>query len=168
MGWKGRLWDLFYVWRSPWDIGGPRPELVHLVRSGRLAPCRAIDLGCGSGENVIYLAQQGFSATGVDIAPRAIARARRSGRAAGVSPMFLVGDVTNLTGVEGPFDLLVDNGCFHSLFRSAARQSYVRTVMRLSRPDSRFFLRCFVREPGRSRLGRGNPGRRSERGRQPT
>ena len=152
MGWKGRLWDLFYLRRAPWDIGGPRPELVRLVESGRLEAGKAIDLGCGIGENVIYLAQQGFEATGVDISPRAIAKARRKGQAAGVSPTFLVGDVTKLTGVEGPFDLLVDNGCFHSLFRSAARQSYVRTVMRLSRPGSRFFLRRFVREPRRSRL----------------
>ena len=63
MGWWGRLWDLAYVWRSPWDIGGPRAELVRLVGSGELQPCRAIDLGCGAGENVIYLAQQGFDAT---------------------------------------------------------------------------------------------------------
>jgi hypothetical protein len=34
--------------------------LVRLVESGQLEPCRAIDLGCGIGENVIYLAQQGF------------------------------------------------------------------------------------------------------------
>lgn len=153
MGWWGRLWDLAYVWRTPWDIGGPRPELMRLVESGELDPGKAIDLGCGAGDNVIYLAQQRFEATGVDISPRAIAKARRKAEAAGVSPTFIVGDVANLTGVEGPFDLLVDNGCFHSLFGSAARQGYERTVMRLSRPGTRFFLRRFVREQRRSRLG---------------
>jgi SAM-dependent methyltransferase len=147
MGWWGRLWDLAYLWRAPWDIGGPRPELVRLVESGELEPCRAIDLGCGIGENVIYLAQQGFDATGVDISPRAIAKAQRKAQAAGVSPRFLVGDVTDLMGVEGPFDLLVDNGCLHSLFNSAARESYVRVVLRLTRPGSRYWLRCFVRAP---------------------
>ena len=44
---------------------------------------------------------------------------------------------------------MVDNGCFHSLFSSAARDSYVRTVLRLTRPGSRCLLRCFVRDPQR-------------------
>jgi SAM-dependent methyltransferase len=151
MGW-GRLWDLAYLWRAPWDIGGPRPELVRLVESGKLEPCRAIDLGCGIGENVIYLAQQGFDASGVDISPRAIAKARRKAEGAGVSPTFLVSDVTDLTGVEGPFDVVVDNGCLHSLFGSAAREGYVQTVLRLTQPGSCYFLRCFVR---RGRFGSG-------------
>jgi SAM-dependent methyltransferase len=128
------------------------------MESGKLEPCRAIDLGCGIGENVIYLAQQGFEVTGVDISPRAIAKARRKAQAAGVSPTFLVGDVTNLTGVEGPFDLVVDNGCLHSLFRSA-REGYVRTLLRLTRPGSRYFLRCFVRNSQqRFSLGLMRPG----------
>ncbi len=45
MGWLGRLWELFYLGPTPWGIGGPRPELVHLVERGKLEPCRAIDLG---------------------------------------------------------------------------------------------------------------------------
>jgi SAM-dependent methyltransferase len=118
------------------------------VESGKLEPCRAIDLGCGIGENVIYLARQGFDATGADISPRAIAKARRKAQAAGVSPTFLVGDVTNLTEVEGPFDLVVDNGCLHSLF-PAARDRYVSTLLSLTRPGSRLFLRCFIRDPRR-------------------
>jgi SAM-dependent methyltransferase len=152
MGWWLWLWDLAYLWRAPWDIGGPRPELVRLVESGELEPCRAIDLGCGIGENVIYLAQQGFDANGADISPRAIAKARRKAQAAGVSPTFLVGDVTDLTGVEGPFDLVVDNGCLHSLLGDRFREDYVRTVLCLTRPGSRYWLRCFVR---RGRFGTG-------------
>ncbi|MFB0537153.1 MAG: class I SAM-dependent methyltransferase [Anaerolineae bacterium] len=152
MGWWGRLWNLAYLGQAPWDIGGPRPELVRLVESGELEPCRTIDLGCGIGENVIYLAQQGFDASGVDISPRSIAKARRKAQAVGVSPTFLVGDVTDLAGVERPFDLLVDNGCLHSLFGSAAREGYVQTLLRLTRPGSRYWLRCFVR---RGRFGSG-------------
>ncbi len=149
MGWWGRLWNLAYLERAPWDIGGPRPELVRLVESGKLEPCRAIDLGCGIGENVIYLTQQGFEATGTDISSRAITKARRKAEMARVSPTFLVGDVTDLAEVEGPFDLVVDNGCFHSLFSSAAKEGYVRTLLRLTQPSSRYFLRCFVKDPRR-------------------
>ncbi|MBL7201233.1 MAG: methyltransferase domain-containing protein [Anaerolineae bacterium] len=55
--------------RMPWETG-PREELVGLVDSGRIAPCRAIDLGCGTGSNSIFLAQRGFEVTGVDLVPR--------------------------------------------------------------------------------------------------
>lgn len=144
----GWAWNLLYLGRAPWDIGGPRPELVRLVENGRLQPCRAIDLGCGIGENVIYLAQQGFDAVGVDIASRAIAKARRKAQAVGVSPIFLTGDVTDLKGIEGPFDLVVDNGCLHSLLRSGARERYVRTLLKLTRAGSFYWLRCFVKWGG--------------------
>ena len=143
-----RMWNLLYLWKTPWDIDGPRPELVRLVESGKLKPCRAIDLGCGEGDNVIYLAQQGFDVIGVDIASRGIAKARRKAKAAGVSPNFIVGDVTNLTGVEGPLDLVVDNGCLHSLlFNDEARKAYVHMLLRLTRPGTQYFLRCFVKDP---------------------
>ncbi len=147
MGWWERFWNLCYLGRAPWDIGGPRPELVRLVESGKLETCKTIDLGCGIGENVIYLVQQGFEVTGTDISPRVIAKARRKAQVAGVSPTFLVGDVTNLTGVEGPFNLVVDNGCLYSLFSSGARESYLWTVLCLTRPGSDYFLRCFIRDP---------------------
>ncbi|MFC1980165.1 class I SAM-dependent methyltransferase [Chloroflexota bacterium] len=107
MGLWAWLWNLGYLRQAPWDIGGPRPELARLVENGKLEPCRTIDLGCGIEENVIYLTQQGFEATGTDISSRAIAKAQRKAMTAKVSPPFLVGDVTDLAAVEGPFDLVV-------------------------------------------------------------
>jgi 2-polyprenyl-3-methyl-5-hydroxy-6-metoxy-1,4-benzoquinol methylase len=62
---------LYGRWRAPWDIG-PRRELVELVESGRLKPCRAIDLGSGTASNCVFLAQHGFEVTGVDFAQAAI------------------------------------------------------------------------------------------------
>jgi len=116
------------------------------VESGKLKPCRSIDLGCGIGENVIYLAKQGFDTGGVDISSRAIAKARHKAQAARVSPSFVVDDVSNLSGIEGPFDLVVDNGCLHSLVQRW-REGYVRAVLRLTHPDSWYLLRCFLRDP---------------------
>ena len=52
--------------KAPWDIG-PRDELVRLVENRSIQPGRAIDLGCGTGANAIFLAQYGFEVTGVDI-----------------------------------------------------------------------------------------------------
>ncbi|NIN65924.1 MAG: methyltransferase domain-containing protein, partial [Anaerolineae bacterium] len=79
-----RFYEFGYrYFRMPWELG-PREELVGLVESGRIAPCRAIDLGCGTGSNAIFLAQHGFEVTGVDFAASAIEKARRRADSCGV------------------------------------------------------------------------------------
>src|ERR1035437_2138035 len=72
----------------PWE-GGPRSELVELVRTGRLEPCRALDLGCGSGANAVFLAKHGFEVTGVDFAAAALDKADRLAKAAGVDVVWI-------------------------------------------------------------------------------
>ncbi|MGH7320729.1 MAG: class I SAM-dependent methyltransferase [Candidatus Rokuibacteriota bacterium] len=52
---------------------------MELVASGRLSPQafrRAIDLGCGSGANAIFLAEHGFDVSGVDFSPVALRKAQ--------------------------------------------------------------------------------------------
>ena len=137
---------LFYevgyrFFRMPWEMG-PREELVDLVESGRIAPCRAIDLGCGTGSNAIFLAQHGFDVTGVDYAASAIEKAQLMANGAGVRVHFVVDDLTNLQRVRGPFDFLVDYGTLDDL-RPADRDLYVRSVLPLAHPGSRYLLWCF-------------------------
>lgn len=139
------LWDLMYLRRAPWDMDAPRPELVDLIECRGLAPGRTIDMGCGTGDNAIYLAGNGFDVVGIDISGRAIAKARRKAATAGAAPRFLEGDVTRLGDFGEPFDLVVDNGCLHSLIDERARAAYVRGVARLTRAGSHVFLRGFVR-----------------------
>lgn len=79
----------------PYD-NGPDQQIVELVESGRILPCRAIDLGCGTGRNTLYLAQHGFQVTGVDFASSAIAKARKKAEAARLEAEFVVDDLTNL------------------------------------------------------------------------
>jgi SAM-dependent methyltransferase len=127
--------------RMPWDTG-PGEELVALVESGRLAPCRAIDLGCGTGSNAVFLAQHGFDVTGVDFAPTAIAKARRRAATAGVNVRFIVDDLTDLHNVQGTFGLLVDYGALDDL-RPGDRDLYVHNVLALTHPGTRYLLWCF-------------------------
>jgi len=127
--------------RMPWETG-PRDELVGLVERGRLAPCRAIDLGCGTGSNAIFLAQHGFDVTGVDFATVAIRKARRRARAAGVKVQFVIDDLTDLHKVRGTFDLLVDYGALDDL-RPGDRDLYVRNLLPLTHPGSQYLLWCF-------------------------
>ena len=81
------------------------------------APARALDLGCGTGADAVYLAGHGWQTTGVDFAPEAIAAARKKAADAGVDAAFVVGDASRLAdaGVRGPFDLLLDVGCYHTI-----------------------------------------------------
>lgn len=103
---------------KPWDSGVPPPKLVAAVEGPeRVTPGKALDLGCGTGTNCVYLAQHGWQATGVDFVPRAIAMARWKAEAAAVSPRLVVGDVTRLgsLGIGTGYGLLLDLGCFHSI-----------------------------------------------------
>jgi len=136
------FYDLVYrLGRAPWDIG-PRAELVNLVDSGRLTPCRVVDLGCGAGANSVYLAQRGFDVTGIDFSPVALAKAAARADTAGVTVRFVEGDLTALPGDLRPFDLLVDYGTLDDL-APAHRDRYVANVLPLAGPDARFLLWCF-------------------------
>jgi SAM-dependent methyltransferase len=129
---------VYQYFRAPWDIGARR-ELVSLVESGRIEPCRAIDLGCGAGANAIYLAQKGFEVTGVDYANAAIETARKRAMDAGVAINFIVDDLTNLQNVTGKFDFLLDYGVLDDL-RRQSRDLYLQNMLPLTRRGSRYML----------------------------
>ncbi len=136
------FYDTWYRFGTPPWVGGPRSELVQLVTNGTLKPGRAIDLGCGEGDNAIFLAEHGFEVTAIDFAPSAIAKAREKARKAGTAVDFRVDNLTQLRNVEGQFDLLVDYGTLDDLgFRQ--RADYVREVVPLARPGAHFLLWCF-------------------------
>ena len=111
---------LFYQWRywtgkTPWDTNVTPPEVVALIEQEQFPSGRALDLGCGTGTNALYLAQHGFDVIGVDYVPRAIDAARRKAQQRNVRVEFRTADVLAPGNFETPFDLILDIGCFHSL-----------------------------------------------------
>lgn len=143
--------NLRYIRRPPWDSGITPPEFQAFLE-GR-TPGRAIDLGCGTGTNVITLARLGWQVTGIDIASRAINQARKKVIQAGVVADLRVGDVSRLDGIYGPYDLVFDLGCFHGLSESE-KGGYLRQIDRILRPGGIWFLYAFLRPPdGNSALG---------------
>jgi 2-polyprenyl-3-methyl-5-hydroxy-6-metoxy-1,4-benzoquinol methylase len=70
------FYDAWYRFGTPPWVGPARSELVGLFESGALSPGRALDLGCGTGDNAVFLARHGFNVTAVDFAPAAIAAGR--------------------------------------------------------------------------------------------
>jgi SAM-dependent methyltransferase len=146
------FYTLFYFRRPPWDTRISPPELMAFI--GAHAPGRALDLGCGAGTNAITLAQHGWQAVGVDFVGKAIRMARRRASQAGVQVDFRVGDVTRVEDVRGPFDLVLDIGCFHSL-TPAGMADYARNLERLLAPGGTFLLYAFCRDPAPSGEPRG-------------
>jgi SAM-dependent methyltransferase len=149
LGRKSWSFDLRYLLgRPPWDTEVTPPEVIELVEGGILPPGRALDLGCGTGTNCIYLARHGWEVVGVDFSVLAIRRARRKARRAGVNGQFYQGDVTNLAFLADPFDLALDIGCLHSLSPEDWRR-YAAGVARLVLPGGLYLLYSFTPQPDR-------------------
>ncbi len=121
---------------TPWETDHPSSELQRAVAEVPIRPCRALELGCGTGANALWLAQQGFEVTAVDLSTHAIERARRRAAATGIAIRFLVADVLDPPAeLVGPFDFFFDRGCYHVVRREDAA-AYVGALRRLTRPGA--------------------------------
>lgn len=148
---KAWAYDLMYRSWAPWDAVGVRPDLRRLVDSGRVTSRshpRAVDLGCGTGANVVYLAQQGFASTGVDFSRVALSKAQTRADRADVRCQFVNGDLTapEIPGVTGPFDLVLDFGTLDD-FAPAGRVAMAATIRRLTAAGSLVVFWCFYADP---------------------
>jgi SAM-dependent methyltransferase len=133
----------------PWDIHQAQPCLMELEALGGISG-DVLDIGCGLGDNAIYLASRGHSVTGLDGSPAAIEQARRRADAGALNPIagsagvtFDVADATNLSGREGRFDTVIDSGLYHCL-DEAGRQAYIAELYRATRAGARLHLFCFA------------------------
>ena len=134
---------------KPWDRGVSPPELKELIEGPNArAASRALDVGCGTGTNTVYMARHGWEATGVDFVPKAIATAKAKASEAAVAARFIVGDVTRLgeLGLGDGYTLLLDMGCLHSI-STARRDAYVSGVTAASAPGADFLVWGFYKPP---------------------
>ncbi len=133
-------WDNSYkTGDTPWDTGRPSRELVAVVDGGIVQPCRAIELGCGTGTNAVYLAERGFSVTALDVSTVAIERARQRHRESNVEVEFLMDDVCNLQSPLDPFEFLFDRGCYHCA-RRVDLPGFLKTLERVAKPGAKYLL----------------------------
>ncbi len=132
---------------APWDIHRPQPAFQRLAEAGRLSGA-VLDCGCGTGEHTLLAAAQGARATGIDLSPTAIERARAKATDRGLDVRFEAGDILTLALPAGSFDVAVDCGLFH-VFDDADRARYVTRLRDLLRPGGSGYLLCFSdRQPG--------------------
>lgn len=123
----------YLLGKTRWDTGMVPPEVRDYVLNH--PPGRALDLGCGTGTNLVFLASNGWQADGVDFSRLAVNAARRRLRKAGLSAGVWLDDVTTLTTIQGAYNYILDIGCYHQL-GPAGRGAYRFNLTRLMAPGS--------------------------------
>lgn len=141
----------------PWFDPDPSPQIVLAVAEKFLPPRSAVlDVGCGAGSNVLFLAREGFESHGVDISPGAIRAANERARADGLAIDVRVGDALHLGFPTAKFGGVTDNGCFHTL-PIRRRPDYATEVARVLRPGGAFVISWVAREHTGARGPRHRP-----------
>jgi SAM-dependent methyltransferase len=138
------IFEQAYQGQAPWDIGEPQPDIVRLAESGAIQGT-VLDLGCGTGENALYLAARGHEVWGIDFIPTAIERARDKAQQRGLEVHFQVGDALKLDGLSRTFDTVIDCGLFHT-FDDTERTEYVQNLARAVSLGGVVHLLCFSDE----------------------
>lgn len=138
----GLPWDASYQdGPAPWDTGEPQPALVALASSnGFVGP--VLDVGCGTGENALYVASLGIVVVGVDVAETALEMARTKAAARGIEAEFIVADALHLEVLGRKFATVLDCGLFHSL-DGDERSRYVGSLAAATDRDGTLHVLCF-------------------------
>ena len=123
------------------------PDLSLLETIATIASGRALDVGCGAGGLVVALAEAGWTVTGVDIVPKAIAAARQVIAQRNVQATLQVGNATTWRP-EGTFDLITNS---FALPMTRAERAPVYVMMRQAlRPGGHVLIKDF--DPAMSRF----------------
>jgi SAM-dependent methyltransferase len=133
---------LSYLGKPPWDTGISPPELLDFLATH--APGRALDLGCGTGTNLVTLVEHGWQVDGIDFAGSAVKAARKRLSDLGFKGHVIQGDVSHPLALEGSYDLVLDIGCYHDLSEDG-RQGYRKNIQRYLAPGGTFLIYAHCR-----------------------
>jgi SAM-dependent methyltransferase len=127
----------------PWNFETPPDALVALVKSKKIRPCKTVDLGCGAGNNAIYLASEGFEIIGLDISASAISIAKENANKKKIKCTFYIVDVLgNMDEFRQSFDFAYDWELLHHIFPEQ-REIYVQNVCNILKPKGKYLSVCF-------------------------
>jgi 2-polyprenyl-3-methyl-5-hydroxy-6-metoxy-1,4-benzoquinol methylase len=118
---------LYKLGITPWEHDEAPEQLKKLIEERATPAGRALDIGCGTGSDAVYLAEQGWAVTAVDGVGQALSKARARAQSRGVQVSWVQGDVCRLEQLDigNDFDLMLDRGCFHD-FTDEQRDQYAR------------------------------------------
>jgi len=136
-----------YDGAAPWDIGRPQKEFVRLAKAGEIVGS-VLDVGCGTGENALFLAAQGHAVWGIDFIQVAIERAQHKATERNLNVTFLSLNALELRALERTFDTVIDSGLFHVL-NDEERPRFVTSLASVLNRHGTYFMLCFSElEPG--------------------
>jgi SAM-dependent methyltransferase len=133
---------------APWDIDRPQPEIVALEDAGIFGP-RVLDVGCGTGQTALFLAERGHDVVGIDAASTAIDIAKRRAAERQLDICFRHADAIEvLPSLIGRFHSVTDVGFFHAL-ADDRRVRFVSELAEKIAPGGVYAMLCFSdRVPG--------------------
>lgn len=135
---------------TPWDSGITPPEVEEFWNQNATLFDKsdlALDLGCGTLTNLVYLAKQNVKAIGIDLSLKALQKGSAkmvSCRAQGHNAAALVGSVTDLPLASGIFSYALDLGCLHTL-EHKDRNQYIDDICRVLVPAGFYQMFGFQR-----------------------
>jgi methyl halide transferase len=113
---------------TPWDIGKPDFNLIHTVTTMDIKPCRVLEVGCGTGSNSIWLAQNNFDVIGIDSSEIAIQKALERASKAKLNCAFSLINFLEKKIEGAPFGFVFDRGCFHVFNSDQERKIFAENV----------------------------------------
>lgn len=114
----------------PWDLGRADYNLTEMVVNWPIMPCKTLELGCGTGDNAIWMAEHKFEVTAFDLIEVAVNMAKIKAAEAGVNISFYVADILKDTIPNEPFDFVFDRGVFHTIDDEGDRALFAENVAR--------------------------------------
>ena len=126
-----------YLGNPRWDTGVSPPELMNFLASNPAG--RALDIGCGTGTNLVSMAEVGWEVTGVDMIPIAVWKARSKLRQANLAGRVIWGNVSQSLKLQGRYDFILDMGCYHSL-SYPDREKYRKNIKLWIKPNGVFLI----------------------------
>jgi SAM-dependent methyltransferase len=130
-----------YKGTPPWDIGRHQPVFERLADDGEISG-PVLDVGCGTGENALFLAHRGYEVAGVDAVALAVRAARRKAARRGAPVQFFAHDALALSDLGRIFATVIDSGLFHSL-GDDERLPFAASLAAVLQPGGRYFMLCF-------------------------
>jgi SAM-dependent methyltransferase len=113
---------------TPWSVGRPDFNLIEVVTNKPVLSCKVLDIGCGAGDNSIWLAQNRFQVIGTDTSDIAIKKAKEKATKADVECNFVLVDFLKNKIAGAPFGFIFDRGCFHSFNSENDRRRFAQNV----------------------------------------
>ncbi|MEM3112652.1 MAG: class I SAM-dependent methyltransferase [Candidatus Anstonellales archaeon] len=133
-----KIYEKGAVWTEPL----PPRELVHLIESGKINPCKVLDVGCGEGFYAIYLASRGFEVVGIDLSENAIRLANENAAKQGVKIRFIPMDISDLDKLTERFDFVFEWALLHHIMPEK-RQRYIENIKMLLNKGGKYLSVCF-------------------------